>query len=58
MLLLQSMSFFEHGRILKEINKTVVTLIPKSDDAKCVKDCRLIVGCTNMYKIISKVLTA
>lgn len=52
------MEFFDHNRLYKPFNKTVVTLIPKNDDAKCVKDYRPIAGCTTFYKIISKILTA
>lgn len=51
------MEFFDHNRLYKPFNKTVVTLIPKNDDAKCVKDYRPIAGCTAFYKIISKILT-
>jgi hypothetical protein len=35
----------------------LVTLIPKSSDAKTMKDMRPIACCTTMYKIISKILT-
>lgn len=39
------------------MNEIVVTLIPKTTDAKCIKDYRLITDCTTIYKIISKIMT-
>lgn len=50
--------FFDRGYIYKPFNTTVVTLIPKHEGAKGVKDYRPIAGCTTFYKIISKILTA
>ncbi|KHN14066.1 Putative ribonuclease H protein, partial [Glycine soja] len=38
-------------------NNTVVTLIPKGDNARYVKDYHPIVGCTIVYKIIAKIIT-
>ena len=49
--------FFETGQMLKAINCTLITLIPKSPDASTVKEYRPIACCTTLYKIISKVLT-
>lgn len=49
--------FFKTGMILKGFNQTVVTLIPKGEHAKNIRDFRPIAGCTVFLKIISKVLT-
>ncbi|XP_058782915.1 uncharacterized protein LOC131657547 [Vicia villosa] len=49
--------FFVKGNLLKAFNSTIVTLIPKHENASEVKDFRPIAGCTTFYKIISKVLT-
>src|SRR4051812_7287176 len=49
--------FFIKGNLFKAFNSTVVTLVPKHDQANEVKDFRPIVGCTALYKIISKILT-
>ena len=50
--------FFNNDRLLKAFNCTIVTLIPKHEKAVSVKDYRPIAGCTILYKIISKILTA
>lgn len=50
--------FFENDRLFLPFNRTLVTLIPKSEDAKSVRDYRPIAGCSTFYKIISKILTA
>ncbi|CAK8567230.1 unnamed protein product [Lathyrus sativus] len=49
--------FFEQNVIYKAFNETIATLIPKQPDAKTLKDYRPIVGCSTIYKIISKILT-
>ncbi|XP_070001869.1 uncharacterized protein LOC142166146 [Nicotiana tabacum] len=49
--------FFQTGRLLKEINCTTVTLILKVKNPSYVKEFRLIVCCSIMYKIIAKILT-
>jgi hypothetical protein len=49
--------FFDYDRLYAPINCALVTLIPKSSDAKTMKDMRPIACCTTMYKIISKILT-
>lgn len=48
---------FVKGNLYKVFNNTVVTLIPKHDQANKVKEFRPIVGCTAFYKIIYKILT-
>ena len=50
-------SFFTIGNLHKNFNCTLVTLIPKVQNPKTVKEYRPIACCTVMYKIISKVLT-
>lgn len=50
--------FFENDRIYKAFNCTLVTLIPKNEEAKTIKEYRPIAGCTTVYKIISKIITA
>ncbi|XP_058784180.1 uncharacterized protein LOC131658948 [Vicia villosa] len=50
--------FFRTGVIDGRFNKTVVTLIPKGDNATSIRDYRPIAGCTTFLKIISKILTA
>lgn len=52
------MKFLGKERLYKAFNCTVVTLIPKSDDSKYIKDYRPIFICTIIFKIISKVLEA
>lgn len=49
--------FFENNRLYKAFNCTLVTLIPKTRDAKVMKDLRPISCCSTVYKIISKIMT-
>ncbi|XP_058776403.1 uncharacterized protein LOC131650721 [Vicia villosa] len=49
--------FFEKKRLHPALNCALVTLIPKSPEAKNVKNLRPIACCTTVYKIISKILT-
>lgn len=44
-------------KLLRAVNCTIVTLLPKSCDAKTTKDLRPISCYTTFYKIISKILT-
>ncbi|XP_056172498.1 uncharacterized protein LOC115693838 [Syzygium oleosum] len=48
--------FFETGRMLKEINNTILTLVPKSPNASAMSDFRPIACCNTLYKCISKIL--
>ncbi|WMV07828.1 hypothetical protein MTR67_001213 [Solanum verrucosum] len=50
-------SFFKTGKIYKPVNCTLVTLIPKVQNPKTVKEYRPIACCTVLYKVISKVLS-
>ena len=50
-------SFFNTGNLFKSFNCTLVSLIPKVQSPKSVKEFRPIACCTVMYKIISKVIT-
>lgn len=49
--------FFVTGKLLKQVNATRVSLIPKKDCPVVVGDYRPIACCNTIYKIISKVLT-
>ncbi|KAJ9535293.1 hypothetical protein OSB04_un001605 [Centaurea solstitialis] len=48
--------FFFNGKLLKEVNATVISLVPKSQVPKRVADFRPIACCNVIYKCISKVL--
>lgn len=50
--------FFGARRILKEINGTFITLIPKTQGVDSMDKFRPIILCNSFYKIISKVLTS
>ena len=48
--------FFHNGHLLKEINKTFITLIPKLESPKASHHYRLISLCNVSYKIIAKIM--
>lgn len=48
--------FFVTGRLLREINSTILVLIPKIPNATSVNDYRPIACCNTIYKCITKVL--
>ncbi|XP_056688014.1 uncharacterized protein [Spinacia oleracea] len=50
--------FFDTGKLLRQINNTSVTLIPKVQNAISVKDFRPVACCSIVYKLISKILTS
>ncbi|GKB53018.1 RNA-directed DNA polymerase, eukaryota, reverse transcriptase zinc-binding domain protein, partial [Tanacetum coccineum] len=49
--------FFGSGKILKEINSTLISLVPKIQTPQRVSDFRPIACCNVIYKCISKILT-
>ncbi|GJZ93434.1 RNA-directed DNA polymerase, eukaryota, reverse transcriptase zinc-binding domain protein [Tanacetum coccineum] len=49
--------FFSSGKLLGEINATLIALIPKINSPQKVSEFRPIACCNVMYKCISKVLT-
>lgn len=50
--------FFINGRLLRQINHTILALIPKTTHASEVGDFRPIACCNVLYKLISKVLAS
>ena len=51
-------SFFEGGRLLKELNHTSLTLVPKVPNPSKLSDFRPIACCNFIYKCISGILAA
>ncbi|XP_071739330.1 uncharacterized protein [Rutidosis leptorrhynchoides] len=54
---LANREFFDTGKLLKQINTTLVALIPKIDNLHKVSEFRPIACCNVLYKCISKILT-
>ncbi|KAJ9555234.1 hypothetical protein OSB04_009848 [Centaurea solstitialis] len=50
-------NFFYSGRLLKEVNHTLICLIPKCPNASRVGDYRPISCCSVIYKCISKIIS-
>ncbi|GFY87986.1 hypothetical protein Acr_05g0016250 [Actinidia rufa] len=50
--------FFSSGHILKQINHSVLALIPKTKDANRVEDFRPIACCNVLYNVISKIIAS
>lgn len=48
--------FFKNGKMLTEINSTLITLVPKMQTAAKVSDFILIACCNVIYKCISKII--
>ncbi|XP_022015025.1 uncharacterized protein LOC110914543 [Helianthus annuus] len=52
------LAFFENGKLLKQINHTILALIPKKETPYSVLDYRPISCCNDvLYKCISKIIT-
>ncbi|GJR53136.1 hypothetical protein Tco_1403657 [Tanacetum coccineum] len=49
--------FFVNGKLLKEVNATVIALVPKIATPSKVSDYRPIACCNVVYKIISKIIS-
>lgn len=49
-------SFFLYGFMPKGVNATILSMIPKIDNAQHMKDFRPIACCNLLYKVISKIL--
>ena len=49
-------SFFISGRLLKQVNATTITLIPKVPNPSAIKDFRPISYCNTIYKCIAKII--
>jgi hypothetical protein len=49
--------FFESGALLKQINHSIITLIPKSANVTSASDFHPISCCNMIYKVIAKILT-
>ncbi|GJT77731.1 putative RNA-directed DNA polymerase [Tanacetum coccineum] len=48
--------FFKNGKLLKEVNATIIALVPKSQTPKKVLDFRPISCCNVLYKAILKII--
>lgn len=49
--------FFREGYLIKPLNHTFITLIPKKEKPNLVQHFRLISLCNVVYKIITKILS-
>ncbi|KAK4408242.1 hypothetical protein Sango_0405200 [Sesamum angolense] len=50
------MDFFRCGRMLRQLNHTIIALVPKSEHSPLVADYRLISCCNVIYKVITKII--
>ena len=50
------MSFFQSEKLIRELNHTFLTLVPKCSDATHLSDFRPIFCCNTLYKFIAKIL--
>jgi hypothetical protein len=48
--------FFVSGELLKQVNHSIIALVPKSSNVTSIIDSRLISCCNIIYKVISKLL--
>ncbi|KAJ0431881.1 putative RNA-directed DNA polymerase [Helianthus annuus] len=51
------LDFFDNGKLLKQVNHTILALVPKVDTPNSVLDYRPISCCNVIYKCISKIIT-
>ncbi|GJW66697.1 RNA-directed DNA polymerase, eukaryota, reverse transcriptase zinc-binding domain protein [Tanacetum coccineum] len=49
--------FFTKGKLLREVNSTLIALVPKVDTPNKISDFRPIACCNVIYKCINKILT-
>jgi len=49
--------FFRNGKLLQQVNHTLLALVPKVATPACVTDYRPISCCNTLFKCISKILT-
>lgn len=50
--------FFQSGKLLKQLNATILNMIPKSAQTQSVGDFRPIACCNVIYKVVSKILSS
>lgn len=50
------LDFFEGGRLPREVNSTIVSLIPKVPMAESLNHLRPISCCNFIYKVVSKIV--
>jgi len=48
--------FFQSGKLLREVNHTLITLIPKVENPETTAQFRPISLCNTLYKILTKIL--
>lgn len=52
------LSFFQTGVLLRDVNTTALTLIPKTSCPRSMKEYRPIAYCNSIYKAITKILAS
>ena len=52
------LSFFKSSNLLREINCTIIALVPKVPNSETMNDYRPISCCNTVYKCISKIIAA
>ncbi|KAL0380944.1 UNVERIFIED_CONTAM: hypothetical protein Sangu_0158700 [Sesamum angustifolium] len=50
------MDFFRSGRMLRQLNHTIIALVPKSEHSPSVADYRPLSCCNVIYKVITKII--